>query len=191
MNGRDELDPFHERACKNGGVCGIGDAQAHRDWLESAEPKRPHLRRTGHGRRTEKAPVALLLIFRPFLGRHAFGRRRLTECREDVGRRAHPRRRIGDPQDIGCPFDFDRHIGRHPGLQPQLRIRNVDGRDVADDILFNDWIEPHQGHFPAECQARVRIDPKRHRLAGLDATDVGLRHARVHLHLGEIASDHE
>ena len=66
----------------------------------------------------------------------------LSERGEHVCRRPEPQRHRRNARDIGPPCDLDRDVRRHPRLQLELGVRDVDDRRVRDDVLNDRGLQP-------------------------------------------------
>ena len=106
-----------------------------------------------------------------------------------VGRKRSPA--FGIRSHVGALGDLDVDVGRHAGLQLQLRVGNVDDRRVGDDVLLHDGLQPHLRHGAVEIVGRVGVDAKAHVLAGTNAADVRFVEVGDDLHLREIGRQNE
>ena len=81
-------------------------------------------------------------------------------------RRPEAQRRVRHAQHVVGARDLDAHVGRHARLQLQLRVRHVDHRHVADDVLLDDRLEPHLPDRAGEHLVGIRVDLEADLLAG-------------------------
>ena len=119
------------------------------------------------------------------------GGRRLTQRLENFCGRPEAQRGVRHAQRVVAPRDFDVHVGRHAGLQFQLRIRHVNHRVVGDDVLHRLRLEPHLRHGADEILRGVCVHTKMHDLARADPADVGFVQARDDLHLRQVGREDE
>ena len=114
-----------------------------------------------------------------------------TRARAGITRRPEAEGRIGDLQHAGLLGHHELHVRRHPRQETAPGIVDGDDDDVGDDVLDDQRRLADLGHGAAERLPGEGVDGEGRPVLDLDAADVGLIHARLHLHLREILGDRE
>ena len=107
------------------------------------------------------------------------------------GRRPEAQRRVGHAQHVVLLRVDEGDVGGHAGAELQLGVVDVDDGVVGDHVLDRLRRVADLPHLAAEDLRRVGVDREAGVHPGRQPAHVGLGHAGVDLHLGQVLGDDE
>ncbi len=87
--------------------------------------------------------------------------------------------------------DLDRNVGRHSRLEFKVRISDPDDRVIGHDILDDERLIVDVVDLSMKRTFGISVHRELGLLAHPDLSDIGLVHAGINLHLGQVLCDRE
>ena len=115
-----------------------------------------------------------------------FRRDRLVQHLEHLRGRPEACRRIRNAQHVVLAGNLDGDVGRHAGLQLQVRIGHRNHRRIRHDVLHRRRLEPHLCDFADERVGGVGVDAEGDALTRTHPAHVGFVDVRQDLHLRQV-----
>ena len=104
-------------------------------------------------------------------------------------RRTEPKRGIRDRKNFGLFGDNRRDIRRHPWLQLEIRVIDLDHGRIGDDVLDVLRRQPDLSDAAVERVRRVRVNREGHATVGAELANVCFIDVGKNLHAAEIVCD--
>ena len=193
----DDALAFLEIAASDLRDAAIGDARG--DFARRRFAVHQHVDRALHGLAPALLAIAAAAASRPAPPAAALARAATTGIRRLARAPRLPRnafgtkaqRRVRNGQHIAAAIGHHAHRGRHPGLELELIVGDVDDCVVGDHVLHHLRRIADVADRAAKRFAGIGIDGEGHAHARLEPADVGLGHVGVHFHLSQVLRDGE